>query len=135
MSSPIETAAAGVLPPVRGGIYCASVTTTDKYLDLWAARTDPVTGLSVQRALTGRYLSLQAEGGDVYFQLCTESSDTVTPTAAADDFADANAIRLADGDRMDLWVPSLATKLRYLVFRTASGTATLRVWPSSSKMT
>lgn len=134
MSSPIETAAAGVMPPCRGGIYCASATTTDKYLDLWATRTDPVTGQAVQRALTGRYLTLQADGGDVYFQLCTQGSDTITPTAAADDFANANAIRLGDGDRLDLWIPSPASKLQYLVFRTASSTATLRVWPSSSKM-
>lgn len=135
MGSPIEVAAAGVLPPCRTGVFSGAATTSEKYLDLWATRADPVTGANVVRALAGRYLTLQADGGDVYFQLCTLNSDTITPSAAADDFAAVNCVKVAAGDRLDIWVPSPASKLQYLVYKTASGTATLRIWPSSSKMT
>jgi hypothetical protein len=134
MGSPIQAAADGVLPPVRGGIYANQATTTTKYVDLWARRTDPTTGASEQRWLTSRYLTLQADGGDVYFALVDTNAQTLNPATEDGTLNTAHCIKICDGDRLDVLVPSHDTHWQYLAFRTASGTATLRLWPSSARL-
>lgn len=128
--SNIEAQAAGVLPPFAGGIYAASATTTTAHVDLHATIVDPLTKESSPNYLTGRYLSVQADGGDLYVAL-TSGTDTINPAAAGGNFGSTNCIKIPQDQRLDLWVPMSVQ--RYLAFVTATGTATLRLWASSLK--
>lgn len=130
MTSSIERAAACVHPPIRGAIYSDDTSTTDQYLDLDQAITDPETGQSTPKFLRGRYLTIQALSADVYLALQGNNSDTINPTAAAGNFAAANCIVVPAGQSLTLLVPK-TDATRYLVWRTASGTGAIRAWPSS----
>lgn len=132
MSDSIVRAASIVEPPYRGAIYSDDTSTSDQRLDLDTAVTDPVTSKSTPGFLRGRYLTIQALSADLYLQLTDDNTDTITPTAAAGNFADANCIVIPAGQSLSIFVPKPGTtNMRYLVFRTASGTGAMRAWPSS----
>jgi hypothetical protein len=130
MTSSIERAAASVHPPIRGAIYADDATTIDQYLDLDQAVTDPETGASTPRFLRGRYLTVQALVADVYLALQSNNTDTLDPTAAAGNFAPANCVVVPAGQSLTLLIPKTAAT-RYLAWRTASGSGSIRAWPSS----
>jgi hypothetical protein len=130
MSDPILRAAAEVRPPLRGTVYASATGTSDAYLDLDQAITDPETGKSTPKFLRGRYLTVQALAADLYYVLQDNNSDTITPTAAAGNFAAANCVVIPSGSTVQVWIPKTPAA-RYLAFRTASGSGTVRAWPSS----
>lgn len=130
--SAISRAAAEVSPPMRGGVFSDATSTADQYLDLDAAVTDPVTSVSTPAWLRGRYVSVMALTEDLYIQLTSANNTTMTPTAEAGDWAAANCIPVAAGTVMQMFIPKAGkTNLRYLAYRTASGTGSVRIWPSS----
>ncbi len=131
--SNIEAQAAGVFPPFEGGIYVASASTTTAFVDLHAAVSDPFTKASIPKYLTDRYLSIQADGGDIYVALTVGTGGSLSPAAAGGNFGATNCIKIPQDQRLDLWIP--VSPLRYLGFVTANGTATLRLWASSTKPT
>jgi hypothetical protein len=130
MTEPILRAAAEVRPPLRGAVYANATSTTTAYLDLDQAITDPETGKSTAKFLRGRYLTIQALTADLYYVLQANNSDTITPTAAAGDFAAANCAAISAGSAVQVWIPK-TPNTRYLAFRTASGAGGVRAWPSS----
>lgn len=133
MSDPIVRAAASVEPPYRGAIYSDDTSTTNQYLDLDQTLTDPVTGVSTPKFLRGRFLTIQALSADLYLQFTSSNATTIDPTAAAGDFANANCIVIPAGQSLTLLIPrgNSTTNMRYLCYRTASGTGAVRAWPSS----
>lgn len=130
MSDPILRAAAEVRPPLRGAIYANATGTTDAYLDLDQAITDPETGKSTAKFLRGRYLTVQALTADLYYLLQANNSDTIDPAQAAGDFDAENCAVIPAGTSAQVWIPK-TPNTRYLAFRTASGSGAVRAWPSS----
>lgn len=130
MSDPITRAAAQIHPPIRGAIWSDDTSTTDQYLDLDQSATDPETGAATVKFLRGRYLTVQALSADLYVQFASSSSNTITPSAVAGDFAAANAIVIPAGQEKPFFIPKTSAA-RYMVYRTASGTGSMRAWPSS----
>lgn len=124
--SSIENQASNVRPPYKGAIYVATATTTTGYV-IFSSGQDPVTGETVDY-FQNRYVTLQADGGDIYIAL-GEDTNAISPTAAAGDFDAANCIKIPQDQRLDLWIPK--GTFSTLCFITATGTATLRMWPSS----
>ena len=125
--SSIEAQAANVSPPYKGAIYVATATTTTGFL-IFSGDRDPVTREPVN-FFQDRYISLQADGGDIYIALGNDTNP-ISPAAAAGDFNTANCIKIPQDQRLDLWIPK--SMFSTLCFITATGTATLRIWPSSS---
>lgn len=130
MTSSIERAAACVHPPIRGAVYSNDTSTTDQYLDVDQAITDPETSVSTPKFLRGRYLTIQAITADLYLVFQANDSDTIDPTAVAGGFAAANCIIVPAGQSLTVLVPKTPAT-RYMAFRTASGTGAIRAWPSS----
>lgn len=130
MSDPILRAAACVHPPIRGAIWSDDTSTTDQYLDLDQAITDPETNVSTPKFLRGRYITIQALSADLYIQFQSTGAATMKPSAAAGDLAAANCIVIPSGQEKTFLVPKTAAA-RYLAYRTASGTGSMRAWPSS----
>lgn len=130
MSDPITRAAAQIHPPIRGAIWSDDTSTTDQYLDLDQAVTDPETEVSTPKFLRGRYLTVQALTADLYVQFQSTGAATMTPSAVAGDFAAANCIVIPAGQEKPFFIPKTSTT-RYLAYRTASGTGSMRAWPSS----
>lgn len=130
MSDALLRAASVVHPPIRGAIYSDDTSTTDQRLDLDQTITDPETSVSTPKFLRGRYLTIQALSADLYVQLASTNATTIDPTAVAGDFAAANAIVIPAGTSLSIFIPKTAA-VRYLAYRTASGTGSMRAWPSS----
>jgi len=132
--SNVEAQAVCVFPPFEGGIYVASASTTTGFVDLHATlNNEPFTKASIPKYLTDRYISIQADGGDIYIALTTGTGGSLSPAAAGGNFGATNCIKIPQDQRLDLWIP--VSPLRYLGFVTANGTATLRLWASSTKPT
>lgn len=129
MSGTSERLAAHVLFPKRGEVYSGTSTTTDKYVDL------SQTVGSVTAFFRGRFVTVQALSADLYVALHSNSSDTINPALAGDAVAATNCICIPSGQERSFFVPDSGdTGARYLVFRTASGSGTMRLWASSPKM-
>jgi len=136
MSDSIERAAADVALPFRGTIWSDDTSTTDQYFDLDQAVTNPLTGISETKFFRGRYITIQALAADVYLACVDTNARTLTPTAAAGDLAAANCIVIPAGQDRSFYVPhgGQTTNHRYLAYRTASGTGSLRIWASSRRV-
>lgn len=130
MSDSIVRAASSVHPPIAGAVYSDSTGTTTEYLDLDQAVTDPETGASMPKFLRGRYLTIQALSADLYLTFQGGAVATIDPTAVAKDFAAANCVIIPAGQSLTVLVPKTSAT-RYLAYRTASGSGSLRAWPSS----
>ena len=127
-----------VSPPRVGEILAKASSTTTASLDLKANVTPGATGAEkIIDYWRNRYLSIQADGGAIYAALSGDSADTLDPTNTAGTTAAPNVaacILVPDGQTLSLYIPGGENSLyRYLLHRTASGTATLRVWASSPK--
>lgn len=127
-----------VSPPRVGEILAKASSTATASLDLKANVTPGASGAEkILDYWRGRYLSIQADGAAVYVALSDDSADTLDPTNTAGTTAAPNTsacILVPDGGTLSLYIPGGENALyRYLLHRTASGTATLRVWASSPK--
>ena len=113
-----------ILPPRKGAISVVAVTSTS------AASTMATYG---QTALTSgvnygsHYWSFQADGTDVYIAFSTATltvDDTATGALAA-----TLCAKIPNGTTLQVKL-NPATDI-YLACKTATGTANLRIWPSS----
>lgn len=129
----IERAAAEVSLPLRGTIWSDDTSTTDQYFDVEQTVTDPVTSEAKKAFFRGRYVTIQALSADVYLQFTDDNTDTITPTAAAGDLAAANCLVIPAGQDRSFYLPrgGGTVNFRYIVYRTASGTGSIRIYPSS----
>lgn len=122
-----------ILPPRRSGIIALAIDSTARAYDLSVITMGGSTFSSTQKGQRV-YLTLQADGGAVYFHLSSASATTLSDTAtiaAGGTIAYANTYgaKIESGGSMDIRIDRLDD--RYLVVKTASGTATLRFWASS----
>ena len=147
-------------PPMNPGILCLSVSTAAATFDVTGMAGSPgnqvVTGDVSQVGgknvnPIGHYVTLQADGGDVYiaFGATTASLSAVATTAvttiANNALATSNTgngvVKIPSGTERAFKLPlgsnpsttpwGASSPARYLAFLTASGTATLRIWQSS----
>ena len=128
--------AADTCPPRRGAVLALTVDATARAYDLTAL------DLGGYAASGGRrnevFLTLFADGGDVYYQLAsvaTASLDDTAVIAAAGTLAYANtyAMKLPSGAAQSFRINRNVDK--YLQVKTSSGTATLRFFASSPAAT
>lgn len=131
-------AAANIAPPKRGQLLALAATTSTAFVDLTAAIT---VDSKSERTFCNRYLTLQAEGGDVYIALVkTASGDldaTGTSTVDGGTFAPTpegtkECVRIPDGTGVEFLMDSESTPYKYLAY-VGSASCLLRVWPSSPR--
>lgn len=152
-----------IMPPMYSGITCLSASSTEVDLDLTTiAGTPAKSGLTVggddyNPNPIGHYLSLQADGGDVYVAfadqlahlgtLSTTAVTTVTSNKAGTTSTVTGVVRIPNGTTLQVKLPwgntpsgkpidnadvGTYSPSRYLGFLCATGvTSTLRIWQSS----
>lgn len=121
-----------VLPPKLGECFCVQATTTTQVVDLYQILSPAGDSTVLRQFFVTRFLNLQAEAGAVYFAFTDNAAPTINPTATGTPSNASPQVQIswrlpADQERNYL-VPS---NMRYLAYRTASGTAYLRGHPSS----
>lgn len=122
-----------ILPPRRSAIIALAIDSTARAYDMSVLTLAGNTFSSTQKGVR-LYLTMQADGGAVYFQLSSSNSATLSDTASitagsALAFANTYGAKIESGGSVDVRIDRLDD--RYLVVKTASGTATLRFWASS----
>lgn len=130
--------AASVSMPKRGQLLALAATTTPAFVDLTAAIT---VDSKSERTFCNRYLTLQADGADMYLALSKTATGTIDPATASavdgtskaptPDVDGEECVLLPSGQSMEILMEGPTTQYPYLTFRTSSSTGTLRVWPSS----
>lgn len=127
-----EHQAANILPPRRGAVLAIAVDTTARAYDITTIDLG-----DVYKAAHGDevYLTLQADGAKVYYHFKETTGGTGLDNTAAVAaggtiaFADTYGAFVGDGERVQERITRNLDK--FLVVKTASGTATLRIWASS----
>lgn len=153
-----------IMPPMVGGIICFAATSTEVDVDLTLIAGTPAKSNVGANAddynpnPTGHYLSLLADGGDIYVAfaaasaslgtLSTTAVTTVSGVAPAATNTATGTIKIPNGTTLQVKLPGGAptsssnppdnadvgkySPARYLGFLCASGvSATLRIWQSS----
>lgn len=139
MSPPLAgTQAVRLSPPKRGQLLVLAASTATAWVDLTAPVV--VDGKS-EKTFCNRYLTLQADGGDVFISLTTRfEGDLVTSGVSAVDGTTKaptpdgtkECIRIPNGGSVEFLMDSESTAYKYLAF-IASAECVLRVWPSSPR--
>ena len=125
-----------VLAPLKGSVTAIAVTTTATSYDLQQSVTPalgPNSGRANKRFYGSRFVRLHADGGAVYYLLAdvAAASLTIDNTATGTAPANAHCAKIESGAYVDIWIPE---DIRYLHHKTASGTATLRIYPASPRI-
>ncbi len=110
-----------VAPPEQGAVL-VRVVAGPMSLDLHAGGNTPIADPTYWYA---KYVSLQADGGDLYFAFAPVDTTPIDPASFA--FADACA-EIPAGTHTDVLMPKDDVTYRYLML---AGTGTLRMWVSS----
>lgn len=131
MSTQSVDMASSVLPPQQ--VWAQAVDVTSRAYDISAAALTP-TGDSFTPGMAQRvYITIQADGAAVYCALDTASRTIAHGTAVAAGetpaYADAHCCVIPDGQERSFLVKRSVHK--YLMLKTASGTATARIYFSS----
>lgn len=129
MSSRIEELFAALSPPKRGEVYAVDTSTTQADLDL-----DAKVG-AVQRYWRGRMLTIQVSGADLMVAMIARSGDTIDSTAngeAGVPHANSCAV-IPAGEERTFFVGGNGAPLRYLAWKTTSGTGRVRIFAASPK--
>lgn len=121
-----------VLPPKLGECFCVQATTTTQVVDLHQLLSPTGDDTLLREFFSDRMVNLQAEAGVVFFAFTNNAAPTINPTATGVPSNAAPQVEIswrlpADQERNYLVPPNM----RYLAYRTASGTAYLRGHPSS----
>lgn len=133
-----QNQAANVAPPRRGAVLALGVDTTARAYDLQPLNLGGYTPNGANIRAEYAYLTLQAEGGDVYFYFANGAAavdvDDVDPAAiiaagGALAYANTYAARLVSDSSLDVRI--LRSQDKFLVVRATTGTPTLRFWASS----
>lgn len=150
-----------IMPPINGGITCLAASTAAVTVDLTTMSGSPgnqVNGADVSIYggknvnPLGHYITLQADGGDVYIAFgdtvghlssianVTQVS-TVTNNALVTSSTANAVVKIPIGTQQNFKLPvgsspaqgvwGNSSPSRFLCFLTATGTATLRMWQSS----
>lgn len=148
-----------IMPPINGGITCLTVGTAAVIVDLTSMGGSPgiqtagdaeVYGGSNKNPM-GHYLTIQADGGDVYCafgstavslaSVSTTAVSTVTSNQLSGTSTTNGVAKVFSGTQQQFKLPigsspaaglwGNASPSRFLAVLTASGTITLRMWQSS----
>lgn len=139
-----------VAPPRRGQILCLAVTTSTAFVDLTTEvntklGADEIAGTTQpgkERLFCGRYLTLTAEGGDVYVALSQTATGALVPatnsavdagTKAPTPDADLEeCLLIPDGTSVQFLMDGEGTLFKYLAY-IGSASCQLRIVPSSPR--
>ena len=125
-------------PPKRGQLLALAVTTSTAWVDLTAAVT---VDSKSEKTFCNRYITLQADGGDVYVALTKAASGALdsTGTSSVDGTTKAptsegtkECVKIPSGTSVEFLMDSETTAYKYLAF-IGSASCVLRVWPSSPR--
>ena len=123
-----------VLPPKIGEIFCVQATTSPAILDLNQVLSPAGDNSLLREFFLDRILNLQADGGAIYFAFTNDNTSTISPTATGIPNAAAPIVnipfRIPGDQERNYKAPS---NMRYIVYRSASGTAYLRGHVSSAQ--
>lgn len=132
MGTRVQALAAEITPPRQGEQIALASTTTTAFFDLRTPLT--ATPGDMSTPFCGRFLTLEAEGGDVYIAVTkgnASPANDLNPATTGIAPAAGMCTRIAAGTSKTFWADGASSDWRYLAHRTASGTGTLRIWPSS----
>lgn len=126
-----------VLPPTGSatpgqGVTCLSTTTTASTVDLFDANGLPYKGFF------NRYLTITAEGADVYVLFSANSGTSINPTvshASSLTTATSAVVPALLKDGVSVSVRLDPSSHRYLHLKASSGTPVVRIYPSSQPST
>lgn len=122
-----------VLPPTGSatpgqGVTCLSTTTTASTVDLFDANGVPYKGFF------NRYVTITADGADVYFLFSNASGTTISQTVSHGSSltsATTTAVPAILKDGVSVSVRLDPNTHRYLHLKASSGTPVVRIYPSS----
>mgnify|MGYP003328641834 CR=1 FL=1 len=113
-------AADNIRPPVSGEVTAYAVTSTS-------------TRLTVPTLWRGRYVTLQADSANVYV-LFGGASVVASDTATDGTSAAQQCVFIPSGGSIEVFLPASSdATVVAMAYKTASGTTTLRAWPSSPR--
>lgn len=124
--------AMNVTPPRLGKVATQAVDSTSRVYDLTALALGDATWKDGVKDFL--YLTIKADGADIYFVLGPNNGGTINDTAAVAAgspmaFAATSCDLIKNGDRAELRIARDVD--RYLYLKTASGTAIARIYASS----
>lgn len=136
MSGSIEQEAANVIPPCLNIVSAAGIPEQCNLMALPITTTSTIFDLNANLTAwrKGHFLTLHADGGDVYLAFSKVNAGTVDNTITT-----AKAVtlcwRIPSGQSQSFRLPPidspLDTAYQYIIAKTAAGTATLRGYVSS----
>ncbi len=134
MSGHAQHQAANIAPPRRGAVIALGVDTTARPYDISALALGGYTPHNANNRQEYVFLTLQADGGDVYFHFASATASDLDNAAAiaaggAIAFANTYGAKIPVNTEQTLRIDR--TQDKFLIIETASGTATLRFWASS----
>lgn len=128
-----EHLASNVSPPRRGEIFVAAATSSTAWIDLHTTVT-PLGGSAIANYLHKRYITVQADGANLYVALSNDATTALDSTANGVP-GTATCVLIPDGQSQPFVLETVEAEMQYLAFKTASGTGQIRVWASSPKGT
>ncbi len=139
MTSRAEQQAANVLGPRLGAIWCQTVDVTARpyQIGLLTLGSPPVANCPNRPDHV--FLTLHADGGDIYFQFNSATSSTLLYTGVnavgvaltpATAMANTMAMRIPSGAFMSVRIERSVDT--WIILQTAASTATLRMYASSA---
>ncbi len=133
MTLPVDQAA-NITPPRRGATIALGVDATARAYDMNALALGGFTPNDANSIQSFVYLTLQADGGDVFFYFTdathADLDDGAQITAGtALSFANTHCAKIKADALHEVRINRHVD--RWLVVKCSSGTATLRFWPSS----
>ena len=112
------------------GVTCLSTSTTASTVDLFNSSGLP------NKGYFNRYLTITAEGADIYFLFDMSSSTTIDPTVShgtSVSSATTTVVPALLKDGVSVSVRLDPNTHRYLHLKASSGTPLVRIYPSSEK--
>lgn len=136
MMAIVENQAHNIAPARRGEIAVYTLSTATKWHSLNATVTPLGASVGVKNYWRKRYITLQADGGDIYYCFTDDNATAIDPTSSPDGIGTATCALVSSGTEKHILVPGVTdTALLYLALISASGTPKARLWVSSPKFT
>jgi hypothetical protein len=134
MGTAAEEQAANVQPPRRGAVLAISVDTTARPYDLSSLDLGGITPEADHKRRHETWVTLQADGGDVYYYFSSATASNLDNTAAVaaggtPAYATTHGAKIKQDDRHEVRIDR--SRDVFLIVKTSTGTATLRFWASS----
>ena len=138
MGSNAEAQAANVQPPRRGQIFAVSVSATATAYNLGGLAMSGATPEASAARRNELYIAIQADGGAIYYYFHSATASDLDDTAKASvggavAYANTYGVLLPASAVHEIRIDRSRDK--FLVLKTASGTAIARIWATSESIT